>query len=287
MNAIPTGSSLLVTILAMSLFVSGNVASQTSALPDTDLKSQSVSVETAHPLAMAHQQLDQAREHYQKGEIEKVSKNLRSARKWLQGHQTNNEMTELESEIMQLEEKINHPSEEHKGAILRLWHRSSVLVKREIEQIAKSWNDASRASTTLKYLIDARTRFSFAEYDLFINHNAEKARHEIDSTLVYLDKASAVASPRIREIISSLKDDIQKLPINNSNAAEIQTIMQALEVASDSIDKAGQSVSLEIQARSKSIAEEIRTLRKEIILLEKRQQYDSIMERLHQLDKLL
>jgi hypothetical protein len=287
MKAIHIGSVLLSTTLVIVFFVSGNAFSENSAPLQNTSKSHSVSLEANHPLAMAHQQLEQAHVHYQKGEIDKVKINLDAAGKWLQGHQTNSEATELASEIKQLQEQINHPSDEHEGAISRLWHRSSALVVREIEHATKSWNDSTTANKTLKHLLDARLHFNHAEHELFRSHNIEKARYEIDNTLVYLDKANKVAIPRVRKKITSLKKDIEQLPTNNTNAAEIQTIIQALQAAGISVVKASHSVSPEIHARSKKIAKEISNLKKDIFLLEKRQQYDSVMKRLHQLDKLL
>ena len=287
MKAFDIGSGLLVVMLVLVFFVSGHAISENSAASQNVSKPHSVSIEANHPLAMAHQQLEKARVHYQKGEIDQVKTNLDAASKWLQGHQTNNEAIELASEIKQLQEKINHPSKEDENAISRLWHRSSALVVREIEHVTKSWNDSSAANATLKHIIDARMRFSYAEHDLFVDHSAEKARYEIDSTLAYLDKANEVANPRVRETIISLKKDIQQLPTSNTNADEIKIIMQALDVASTSVDKASHSISPEIQARSKKIAEEIRNLKKDIFILEKRQQYDSVRDRLQQLDQLL
>jgi hypothetical protein len=287
MKAFLLGTELLAITFAVLFFLSSNAISENSAPSQHMSKPHSVSIEANHPLAIAHQQLDQAREHYQKGEMDKVKTNLEAASKWLQGHQANKEAAQLSSEIKQLQEQINHPSGEHEGAISRLWHRSSTLVAREIEQAPKRWNDSSTGNETLKHLIDARTHFSYAEHDLFVNHNDEKARYEIDSTLAYLDKANEVAIPRVREKITSLKKDIQQLPTSQTNTAETQTILQALQAAGVSVDQASHSASPEIQARSKKIAEEISNLKKDIFILEKRQQYDSVMERLQQLDKLL
>jgi hypothetical protein len=287
MKTIPIQSILSTTTLALVCLISGNAVSENLASPQTTAKPHSVSIEANHPLAMAHKQLDQAREHYKKGEMDKVKTNLQAAGRWLQGHQKNKEAIELLGEIKQLQEQINHPSDEHEGAISRLWHRSSVLVVREVAHVTKRWNDSSTANETLKHLIDARMRFSYAEHDLFIDHNATKARYELDSTLAYLDKASHVATSRIREKIIALKKDIQQLPTNKTNAAEIQTIIQALKMAGVSVEQASHSVSPEIQARSKKIAKNISNLKKDIFLLEKRQQYDVVMKNLQQLDKLL
>lgn len=58
MKAIHAGSGLLVITLVLAFFVSGNAVSENSAISQTDSKPHSVSTETSHPLAMAHQQLE-------------------------------------------------------------------------------------------------------------------------------------------------------------------------------------------------------------------------------------
>lgn len=287
------GAGFLTVTLVSLFFVSSNAFSDNTVTSQTASKAHSISVEAKHPLAMAHQQLEQARQQYSKGDVEAVRKSLEAANKLLQDPKmskdtkTINEVTELAKEIQQLQASINHPSDEHESAITRLWHRSSALVEREIEHVKKSWKDSSTANTTLKHLLDARLHFSYAENELFRSHNVEKANEELNKTVAYLDKADEVAIPRVREKIASLKKDIQQLPTSHINTDDEREIIQALEAASTSIDKASHSVSLEIQARSQKIAVEIRNLKKEVPLLERRHQYDSIMKRLRKLDEIL
>jgi hypothetical protein len=287
MKTIRTRSILLTTTFTIVFFISGNAVSEKPASPQTTSQPHSISIEANHPLAMAHQQLDQAREQYKKGKMDTVKINLEAASKWLQGHQENKNAIELLREIKQLQAQINHPSDEYKNAISRLWHRSSALVVREVAHVTQRWHDSSVANKTLKHLIDARMRFNYAEHDLFINHNPKKARYELDNTLAYLDKANKIAPAPVREKITALKKDIQQLPTNKTNAAEIQTIIQALEAAGVSVEQASHSINPEIQHRSKKIAENLSHLKNDIFLLEKRQQYDAVMKNLQQLDKLL
>ena len=274
-------SGLLMAALILFFFGGHAVAE------DLALKPHVVSVTDKHLLAIAQQQLKQAHEYYKKGEIDQVNKSLQAASQSLQGHQENKAAAALVSEIKQLQEKISQSSDAHEGTISRLWHRSSALVAREIEHATKSWNDSSTANETLKYLIDARMHFSYTEHDLFANHNAEKANEDIKSTLTYLDKANAIANPQMREMITVLKKEIQHLPTDQTNAEEVQIILQALETAATSVEKANNSVSQEIQTRSKKIVTDIKNLKKDIFILEKRQQYDAVMEKLQNLDKLL
>ena len=281
MNVFSMESGLL--IAALTLFFFGGYAVAEDSVP----KPHVVSVIDKHPLAIAQQQLKQAHEYYKKGEIDQVEKSLQAASQSLQGHQKNKAAAALASEIKQLQEKISQSSDSHESTISRLWHRSSALVAREIEHATKSWNDSSTANEILKYLIDARMHFSYAEHDLFENHDAEKANEDIKNTLAYLDKANAIANPQMREMITVLKKEIQHLPTDQTNAEEVQTILQALETAATSVEKANDSVSQEIQTRSKKIVVDIKNLKKDIFILEKHQQYDAVMEKLQKLDKFL
>jgi hypothetical protein len=279
-------SALLITILTVFILISDRAHSDTTT-SQTISESTPISASKQNPLAMAHQQLDQAREHYEKGEISQVSKDLKAASKWLQGLKSNNHSITLANEIKQLQEKINQPSIEHENAILRLWHRSSALLERSVEQVTKSWKDSSTASMTMKQLIDARLYFSYAEHDIFANHNTAKATEELKNTLAYLDKAYEIAIPRVRKEISAIKKEIQQLPTSQTNIEEDKEIIQALNNASISIAKSSHSQNPKIQARSKAIARQITSLKRDIFLLEKQQQYDAIMKRLHHLDTLL
>lgn len=287
MKANPTVLSTFAAALAFLLFVTSYALAESAEAIQPTTQPEVVTAKTNHPLNMANQQLQQAREYYQKGETDKVKASLEAASKWLQGNPSSNEAIELANEVKQLQNQINNTSEVSGNAISRLWHRSSSLIAHEIEQATKSWNETSTGNKTLKNLIDARMRFSYAEHDLFIIHDEEKARYEIDSTLFYLDKASEVATPSVREKIMALKQDIQELPTNNIRTEEVKGLIESLNIARDAVQKGDSSVSPEIRARSAKIASDIRRLKNDIFLLEKRQQYDSIRKRLQQLDMLL
>ena len=258
-----------------------------------DSTTHAVTVESNHPLAMAHQELKQAHVDLNKGNIDAVQKDLDVASKWLQNSKISNnpkirnEAAKLAHEIQILHKELIHPSDKHEGALARLWYRSTALVEHEVQRITKSWKYSSTANRTLKHLLDARLHFSYAEHELFRSHDVENANEELNKTVAYLDKASEVATPRVREKIATIKKDIQRLPTSPANTNDEQMIIQALKEASASIDKASNSVSLEIQARSKKIVLEIRNLKKDVIMLERRQQYNSMMERLRQVDKIL
>ncbi len=285
MKAFLIGSGLLAASLAVLFFVSGQAVSENSASAP-----HSVSVESNHPLAMAHQELKQAHEDFNKGDIDRVQKELNAASKWLQqpglsdNTKTKDEAAALVQEIQELQQKISHPSDQHEGAIARIWHRSSVLVEHEIQHMTKSWSDVSTANKTIKYLLNAKLHFNYAEHDLFADHDSDNANKELSYTITYLDEADKVAIPRIRQQISIIKKDIQALANSHANAHEQQDIINALDMASASIRQASHSAVPLIQARLKSLAAEIGSLKSDIGMLEHRQQYDAILEKLRKLE---
>lgn len=283
MKAFLIGSGLLAASLTVLFFVTGQAVSENSA-------SHSASVESNHPLVMAHQELEQAREDFNKGDIDAVQKELNAASEWLQqpglsdNTKTKDQSAALVREIQELQQKISHPSEEHAGAIARLWHRSSALVEHEIQHMAKSWSDVSTANKTLKYLLNAKLHFHYAEHDLFADHDSDNANKEMSYTITYLDEANKVAIPRIRQQISFIKKDIHALAKSHANDHEQQDIINALDMASASIRQASQSAAPLLQARLKSLATEIASIRSDIGMLEHRQRYDAILERLRKLE---
>ena len=78
MKAIHIESGLLATTLALFFFVSGKVASDNPASSLATSMSHTVSFDASHPLAMAHQQLEQAGGNYQKGDILKFYNTTRN-----------------------------------------------------------------------------------------------------------------------------------------------------------------------------------------------------------------
>ncbi len=251
-----------------------------------------VSVESRHPLVMAQQLLKQAQDNYNKGNIEAVQRNLANSSKWLQDPdisqdtKTKDEIAELLSAIQLLQQKIKQPSDEHEGALSRLWHRSTAVVDREIQKLTKSWSATSTANKTLGYILDAKLHFIYAEHELFNSHNIEKANKEINKTIAYLDTASIIATPVTRAKITSLRHDIQILPDILVNKPKEHTTFHALITARKSLERIHDK-NPEIQARVKTITKKIENLSKDVAALEKRRQYDIILKKFGNLDELL
>ncbi|RTZ67453.1 MAG: hypothetical protein DSZ29_00760 [Aquificaceae bacterium] len=261
------------------------------ALALTCAFSNSVVADTSNPLTIAHQQLEQAKQSLNTGDTEAFNKNLKLAQESLQtvamtgDDKAKNEVHALMLEIQQLQAKDT--SEDKEGAISRLWHKSSALLEREVTQLSKNWHDASQANKTLKYLLDARLHFNYAEHDLFINHDPENLKSEIESTLSYLEKASSSTKPAIHKKIETIKIDIMHLLTDKANTEEEQAIIKSLNLAYDSMLNVSQNTHSDLKTKSEKISLEIKTLQQNIILLKKKEQYDELMKRLEALDQLL
>ena len=293
MKASLMGSGLYIAVFAIILFVSSDAVADNIGPAQSASNPLPVSVEANHPLAMAHQKLDHAKEKYSQGDIGAVQQDLDTASNWLQdpglsdNTKAKNEAATLANDIQALQEIISHPSDEHEGAIARIWHRTTALVEHEIQHVKKSWADISTANKTMKHLLDAKLHFTYAEHDLFVAHNREKADKEISRTVTYLDEAEKVAIPRIREQIATLKNDMQILANSRIYASEQERIMSVLTKASISIEKVSQGVALPVQSKLQTLVTEIENLTNEIGALESRQQYNAIIEKLRKLNNEL
>jgi hypothetical protein len=293
MKAFHIKPGLLIVTLSMLFFISSKAYPENTLLPQATAISQAESLDSNHPLAMAHQELKQAYADFNKGDMKSVQKDLDAASKWLQDSKISNniktmdEVTKLVGEIQTLHKKSINTSDEHEGMLARIWHRSSALVEHEVQHIAKSWKSASIENEIYKHLLDARLYFRFAEHELFISHNPKKTKEALNDTIEYLDKADKIANSNIHEKITVIKKDIQTLENSDINTSEQQNIINALETASASLQKVNQDSAPRIQARLKTLTTQIEDLKNEIGVLGLRQKYDAIMERLHELDSEL
>ncbi len=297
MKFIPTVTGVLITALSLAFFF--GQANSDTAQPAASNTPHPVSVEKNHPLAMAHEQLKKAYEDYNKGDLAAVQKELNIASQWLQNSnisqdtKTRDEAARLNSDIQQLQQKISRPGtqkkpeEEHESAISRIWHRSTALVEREIQQAAKGWAETTAANKTLKYLVDARLHFHYAEHDLFISRNREKANSELQQTLLYLDRASKVANPEAQQKIMALRAEIQSLASTAKPDPEQVRIINALNTAQTAIQDSSQGAPAEIRNRLTRIATDISQLKQDIGSLENKQHYEAIMQKLQALDTAL
>ena len=293
MKADLMGSGLHIATFVFAFLVTSNAVSEDIGSAQSASSPLPVSIEANHPLAMAHQTLEHAKKSYNKGDIGAVQQDLDAASKWLQDPGLSNntkakdEAITLANEIEALQKEISHPSDEHEGTIARIWHRTTALVEHEIQHVRKSWTDTSTANKTMKHLLDAKLHFTYAEHDLFVAHNRDKANKEISRTITYLDDAEKVAIPRIQEQIAALKNDMQTLANSRIYASEQERIINVLTQASNSIQKVSQGVASPVQLKLETLVTEIGDLKNKIGTLESRQQYNAIIEKLRKLNNEL
>jgi hypothetical protein len=290
MKAHLMGSGLHIATFVFVFLVTSNAVSEDIGSAQSASSPLPVSIEANHPLAMAHQTLEHAKKSYNKGDIGAVQQDLDAASKWLQDPGLSNntkakdEAITLANEIEALQKEVSRPSDEHEGTIARIWHRTTALVEHEIQHVRKSWTDTSTANKTMKHLLDAKLHFTYAEHDLFVAHNRDKANKEISRTITYLDDAEKVAIPRIQEQIAALKNDMQTLANSRIYASEQERIINVLTQASNSIQKVSQGVASPVQSKLQTLVTEIGDLKNKIGTLESRQQYNAIIEKLRKLN---
>ena len=250
-------------------------------------------VDTNNPIAIAHQQIRNARDLHSDGEIALVQAALKKARESLQDEtiekdsKTREEVEKLIAEIQRLETAMVDSEGTHEGTISRLWHRSRALVGREVERLSRSWKENNNANMTLKHMIDARLHFFYAEHELLVSHNKEKIQSELDKTVAYLNDAGRVATPGVRQQIMEIRQDILSLSESQTEIAREEQILQALDQARQAIDLVSHSVSDELQIKSQQIVTAIAELSKDVMTFEKKQKYNGIMKRMQDLDQLI
>ena len=283
MSSFKIKSSLSIIIFTVALALSGRAISEMTGHQQT--------TGMTHPLTMAHQQLSEAHQNIKNGNVEAFNKNLQTAEALLQDlSSSKDEKTKEEAKALMLEIRQLHQqdSENKEGVMSRLWHRSNALLNREVTKLSNSWSESSSANKTLKHLLDARLHFNYAKHDLFVSHNLSGVKNEIEQTFTYLDKASSTNKKvALKEEISSIKQDINYLLTDKTNTVEEQKIIKALSLANENMLKVSQNTSAGLKIQSKKIADEIIALQRNIIVLEKEEQYDALMKRLEHLDKLL
>lgn len=284
-------SGLLAVVFLFGLFAASETFSQTAMQNRAGLVSQPhpVSVEGNHPLAMAHQKLEQAHSDYRKGNIDAALDDLEAASRWLQDPKisgnvkTRDEAAKLADEVENLRKSIKSPTDEHEGTIARIWHRASVLVKHEIQNLERGWKETSTTNKTLKHLLDAKLHLNYAEHELFVSHETKKSSRDLNKAIAYMDEAYKVAAPEVREKIASIRVDLQKLSSNQIGTSEQKKIFNALDTARASLDGASQGVTPLIQVRLRAITSEIEDLKERIGILERQAQYEMILKKVREL----
>lgn len=179
-----------------------------------------------HPLSWVKLKLRHAAENYSNGHLQFVKEDLEQVTHWLDladehmDPKMRQEINKLRLQVRELYNAMNDASEEQQNILARLWHRSVVLLEREMDRLSHSWNEVESANSTMKSLIDAKMHFYYAEYDLFEKHNTTAVIEELDKSLYYIDKAYQTASPAVKKQIMKIRKDITTLQLKGGLASK-------------------------------------------------------------------
>ncbi|WP_299875032.1 hypothetical protein [uncultured Cocleimonas sp.] len=266
-----------------------------SAEQKTNQEANSLSIDASspvsHPISKAQQSLEQAQQHYQQGDLESVKQNLQEAKKWLDSSQigknakSNSEAKKLSAEIAELEMQLSNATDENESTLSRLWHRSTALVEHELQSMKEQWNEASSASESYKYILDARLHFDYAEHELFVSHDNENAKEEIKLTLSYLEEAKKVANPSAVNKIHQLQKEIGALNNSKPDQAGKQKLSNLLKKAGEKLQQARKGSGPLLNSELDKIGKQIGALTSNLDNLLSREQYQIIMSELTQIDK--
>ena len=248
-------------------------------------------VEQQSPTTKARLKLQSAYSLYESGDIAATRKELEEAsqalKKAIEEMGSVKEQTrELANEIQALSEQLKSDSEQQQNAILRYWHRSTALVAREMEDIIHRYNALLTTEQTLKPLLDAKMHLVYAEHDLFTNHDAELAEHELGDVMKYLDDALKKAKPEFKDRIVKIQKGVKALKQGASlsdEAWQIGNVDNALNSAQSKLDEAKKYATPSDSVRIDKIKSELVVLQRDIVKSSAKQRYDSVMYQLVQL----
>ncbi len=222
----------------------------------------------------ARQKIEKAINYYKEGDLDASKHNLdiaiASLKKAAQDSTTEkarDESRKLGIKIDEFKEKLNSASEQHENSLMRFWHQTVSIIKRETDHLIHSYNELSVSEKTLKYLLDAKMHLFIAQHDLFVAHNDEDAINELNNVLDYLDDASQVAKPSIKEKIIKLTKNIQALKRQLHPGQEEwknNDLVLSLKQAVENLAKAKSIASPQIKLRIESLEAEIQSLRADV-----------------------
>jgi len=237
------------------------------------------------PLEQARTKLATAAERYGAGDIESARQLLREASDLLQragasmtSAKAREQAAELSSEIHSLNERLEHDSQGQEGNLSRLWHKASAIIKREAEELIHGYVELSVAERTLKPLLDAKMHLYLAEHDLFVAHDVDKARHELDKASKYLATAEQSAPGPVRAEIDALQTDVQALAAETKEGAwGRDSVIQSLNAASTALTEAAKLASPPVRLQIESIRSDVHAVGTDIARRNQRADYERAM----------
>ena len=225
-------------------------------------------------LDIARLTIEKAINSYREGDMDASKRNLEIAIESLnkaandsQTEKAREESRKLGIKIDKFKEKLNQASGQHENSLIRFWHQTISIIKRETDHLIHSYNELSVSEKTLKYLLDAKMHLFMAQHDLFATHDDDDAIKELDNVLDYLDEASQVAKPSIKKKILNLSKNIDVLKEQIKPGQEVwknNDLVLSLNQAVDKLTEAKSIASPQIKLRIESLETEIQILRVEV-----------------------
>lgn len=225
-------------------------------------------------LDMARLKIEKAINSYREGDIDASKRNLEIAIESLnkavndsQTEKAREESRKLGIKIDKFKEKLKHASGQHENSLIRFWHQTISIIKRETDHLIHSYNELSVSEKTLKYLLDAKMHLFMAQHDLFETHDDDDAIKELDNVLDYLDEASQVAKPSIKKKILNLSKNIDVLKEQIKPGQKVwknNDLVVSLNQAINKLTEAKSIASPQIKLRIESLESEVQILRLEV-----------------------
>jgi len=243
----------------------------------------------------ARSNLSIAFDKYNDGDIAAAKQNLKQASEWLkkatahsQSDKVKIEAKKLASEIDNFHSTLKHSSEQQQNLMVRFWHRATSLIKRESEHLIHNYTKSSNDNRTVKYLLDAKMQFYVADHDLFVSHNSNDARQELNNSLDNLVEANAIARPELKTHIQNLIDNTKTLIILTEASKQSwknNKLIHSLDKAINNLATAEKNATPATILRFKLLEKDIRQLKFDIQKTSIKNRYDSIMTDLNRIIK--
>ena len=270
-------STILIVMSAIFFFITHSAISAETVSETVQINTKKENTQTnsdGSALDIARLTIEKAINSYREGDMDASKRNLEIAIESLntaandsRTEKAREESRKLGIKIDKFKEQLDQASGLHENSLIRFWHQTISIIKRETDHLIHSYNELSVSEKTLKYLLDAKMHLFMAQHDLFVSHNDEDAIKELDNVLDYLDGASQVAKPSIKKKILNLSKNIYVLKEQVKPGQEVwrnNDLVLSLNQAINNLTKAKSIASPRIKLQIESLETEIQILRVDV-----------------------
>ncbi len=258
-----------------------------------NVKSSTLPGNEENALNEARVKLEEAFTSYRLGDTEVTKQYLDAATKRLkiaaqtsQSEKVTEEAHNLAIEIDAFKEKLSTTSDQDGNSLVRFWHQTTSIIKRETDQLIHSYIELSNSEETLKHLLDAKLHLYNAEHDLFVSHDEEDAVQELDRVSNYLFKAAQNVNQEIKTKVNALSGDIQRLKekvVLTNDVWKSGSIALALDDAFNNLTEADRIATPKFKLRIEMLKSDILELRNDVKRSDVKNEYDAAMVALKEL----